>query len=107
MGRNSVEATNACRIRAARARRALPVPVALRRAFPAPPAFAAPLPAVLLAAPGFAGFRLVFAFAAAEPFFCAAALGALDPLPELCPPPGKTTINAASVPASHRRNQSA
>jgi hypothetical protein len=34
-------------------------------------------------------------------------LGAFDELPALCPLLGATTINAASVPASNRRNHSA
>jgi hypothetical protein len=109
IGRNSVEATNALRILAVLARRALLVPLALRRVFPDAPAFAVPPVALLLAAPRFTGFLPVVDFFAAEPPPCpdAVALAAPVPLPELCPPLGTTTINAASVPASHRRNRSA
>jgi hypothetical protein len=52
-------------------------------------------------------FLVVLAFVAAEPPACADETDALDELPALCPALGTTTINAASVPASHRRNHSA
>jgi len=63
--------------------------------------------AALPAGAALAGFFVDLAFEAAEPPACPDELVALDELPALCPPLGATTINAASVPASHRRNHSA